>query len=184
MITYAVELSGQKDLLGRSLGDRAKIDSFRLRGNLEDTILSFITNSRPTNKEERLREERKITELYHKKIYHMMSIHEQECSPDDFYLGYLTVLDFFIYEIMNYFHLLFPKEMAKFPKLNQIQERVAALPQIEDYENSHRKVTEYCPNRYFRKFKESKLKTKVTTIRCVLCATLEGVKLTEELNLY
>ena len=46
-----------------------------------------------------------------------MMIHEQEAAPDNFYLGYLTILDFFIYEIMNYFLLLFPHEMKKFPKL-------------------------------------------------------------------
>ena len=34
MITYVVELSGQKDLLGKDLADQAKIDAFRLKGNL------------------------------------------------------------------------------------------------------------------------------------------------------
>ena len=77
---------------------------------------------------------------------------------DNFYFGYLTVLDFSIYEIINYFRLLFPHETSRFTKLAQIRDRVAALPEIQAYENSHRAVVEFCPIKYFKKFKEDKLR--------------------------
>ena len=57
-----------------------------------------------------------------------MELHERECMSDNFYFGYLTVLDFSIYEIINYFRLLFPHETSRFTKLGQIRDRVAALP--------------------------------------------------------
>jgi hypothetical protein len=38
----------------------------------------------------------------------------------------------------------------------KIRERVASLPSIHNYENSHRKVADYCPIRYFKRFKEEK----------------------------
>ena len=56
-----------------------------------------------------------------------MQMHEEECMPDNFYFGYLTYLDFAIYEIVNHFRLLFPHEMVKFTKLEQLRERVASL---------------------------------------------------------
>lgn len=72
-------------------------------------------------------------EFYEKKIADLMHYHEHECKPNSFYFGYLTVLDFSIYEIVNYFRLLFPNEIAKFTKLTQIRDRVAALPEISAY---------------------------------------------------
>ena len=38
------------------------------------------------------------------------------------------MLDFAIYEIINYFRLLFPQEIGKFSKLAKIRDRIAELP--------------------------------------------------------
>ena len=70
-----------------------------------------------------------------------MDLHERECKEDDFYFGYLTILDFAIYEIVNYFRLLFPREASKFVKLGKLRERVAAIEEVEQYEGSMRAVT-------------------------------------------
>jgi hypothetical protein len=87
-----------------------------------------------------------------------MDLHEHECMKDSFYLGYLTILDFSMYEIVNHFQLLFPEEIQHFTKLIQIRDRVAALPEIKEYENSCRVVREYSPISYFKRFKEEKLR--------------------------
>jgi hypothetical protein len=39
-----------------------------------------------------------------------------------------------------------------------VRDNVASLGEIENYENSFRAVKEYCPIRYFRKFKEEKIR--------------------------
>ena len=70
-----------------------------------------------------------------------MDLHERECKDDDFYFGYLTILDFAIYEIVNYFRLLFPKETSKFVKLGKLRERVAAIEEVQQYEGSVRAVS-------------------------------------------
>ena len=70
-----------------------------------------------------------------------MDLHERECKEDDFYFGYLTILDFAIYEIVNYFRLLFPKETSKFVKLGKLRDRVALIEEISEYEVSMRAVT-------------------------------------------
>ena len=54
MITYVIELAGRKDLLGRTLEHKMKIDSFRAKGDLKDTILGFLCNMRPANSQEKL----------------------------------------------------------------------------------------------------------------------------------
>lgn len=70
-----------------------------------------------------------------------MDLHERECMEDNYYFGYLTILDFAIYEIVNYFRLLFPQETSKFLKLGKLRERVAAIQEVQNYEQSHRAVT-------------------------------------------
>ena len=52
---------------------------------------------------------------------------------NDFYFGYLTILDFAIYEIVNYFRLLFPHETSKFVKLGKLRERVASIGEVREY---------------------------------------------------
>jgi hypothetical protein len=50
----------------------------------------------------------------------------------EFYLGYLTVIDFMIHEIIEYHKNLFHSEMYLFPKLIAIRQKVAALPKIQN----------------------------------------------------
>jgi glutathione S-transferase len=133
MITYVIELARRQELLGKTIEHKMKIDAFRSKGDLKDTILGFICNSRPTTSQEKLERRRQLNELYEKKISHLMELHEQECMPNNFYFGYLTLLDFAIYEIVNYFRLLFPHQTVKFTKLAALRDRVAALPEIEEY---------------------------------------------------
>ena len=52
-----------------------KIDNFRAKGDLKDTILGFICNSRPTTSQEKLDRVKKMNELYQRKISHLMELH-------------------------------------------------------------------------------------------------------------
>ena len=87
-----------------------------------------------------------------------MQEYEQNCSPEGFYYGYLTVMDFALYETMNYFSRLFPNKVDRFPKLIKLQQRVAEIPEVSSYEESERAVVEFCPLKYFKRFKEEKLR--------------------------
>ena len=109
MIGYAVELAERPDLLGKTEEDRIKIDRFRSTYDLKDIIIAFLCNSRPTNTQEKLERKQKMDELYERKIDHEMKEHEKACQANEFYFGYLTVIDFAIYEIVNHFRLLFPQ---------------------------------------------------------------------------
>lgn len=50
----------------------------------------------------------------------------------------------------------FPDEIAGFPKLIALRDRVGNLPEIYSYEHSERAVRELSPVKYFNRFKEEK----------------------------
>lgn len=63
----------------------------------------------------------------------------------EFYLGYLTVVDFMIHEIIEYHKNLFHNEMYLFPKLISIRQKVANLPKIQNLEENNRLLIDLCP---------------------------------------
>ena len=52
---------------------------------------------------------------------------------DTFYLSYLTVVDFYIYDIIYFLGIIAPQHLTEFPKLVQIYKRVASIPEISAY---------------------------------------------------
>ena len=73
-------------------------------------------------------------------------------------MGYLSLMDFAIYEIMNHMERIYPDHMGSLPKLLALRSRLAALPAIAAYEQSPRAVTEFCPVKYFSQFVEQRLR--------------------------
>lgn len=68
---------------------------------------------------------------------------------DNFYFGYITVMDFVIYELINHVALMFPDAMGRLKKLKRLRDRVAEIPEIKEYESSSRAVSDYCPITFF-----------------------------------
>ena len=62
-----------------------------------------------------------------------MRFYEKECMKDTFYFGYLTIVDFFMYELVNYIKKFDEKVMQEFPKLMQLRDRVASIQEIRNY---------------------------------------------------
>ena len=95
MIQYIVELHERNDLLGKTLEHKVKIDSF-WSTSIEESVISLLCSKRPSNKNYKYakKEMRKNTE---KKILHWMRVYEKESVEDEFYFGYLTIVDFFLF---------------------------------------------------------------------------------------
>jgi hypothetical protein len=70
-------------------------------------------------------------------------------------LGYLTIIDFSIYELVRYIEMLFPGKTTPLVRLNYIKNRIYELPEIKAYENSPRVITEMDPSTLLKKFKAS-----------------------------
>ena len=78
---------------------------------------------------------------------------EVDAKPNDWYLGYISILDFFFHEVVIVLQTNFPSQLGKFPKLVALKEKVSAIPEIENYEKSGRSLKECCPKTYFDKYK-------------------------------
>lgn len=83
--------------MGSTLSDQTKVDAFRNKGDLKDIILSIKCNSRSCSSSEPPEVKRQKMEMCSKKVHEALQQYEQECEPNSFYLGYLTVLDFYVY---------------------------------------------------------------------------------------
>lgn len=65
----------------------------------------------------------------------------------------MTVVDFYIYDIIYFFKQAIPHYLSDFPKLTQIYDRIANIPEIKAYENSSRAIKQLCPAEYCKQWK-------------------------------
>lgn len=88
------------------------------------------------------------------KIEPIIQNYEIEAKPNDWYFGYITLMDIVVYELINQLELNFPDEIQKFTKLIALKNRVYNTPEINNYETSQRAVREFRPVNYFNSYKE------------------------------
>jgi len=67
------------------------------------------------------------------KVEPILHIHEKEAKENDWYLGYLSLMDFIIYLVMTQLDQNFPEEVKKLKKLNALKERFLKIPEIYAY---------------------------------------------------
>lgn len=156
MVSYVVERAGRTDLFGRTLPDRVKIDSIKSRHDLSGAVLGLICSARPSLSPE---EKKSLSYYWASKLEPILNDYEHESPQVGWYYGYLTVMDFLIYELLNLLESVFPDEVGKFVRLMALRHRFAAIPEIRNYENSSRALEEHCPVRYFSRFKEEKMRS-------------------------
>jgi hypothetical protein len=93
-------------------------------------------------------------EQWDRNVYPRMVKLEQAAHPEgQWFLGYLTVIDFSIYELVRYMDCIFDGQTATLPKLKDIESRVQELPAIKQYEQSPRAITEWCPTKLLEALK-------------------------------
>ena len=73
-------------------------------------------------------------------------------------MGYLSIIDFSIYELMRYMDMLFPGKTEVFTKMTRIKNMIYDIPQIKAYENSSRAIVEMDPSTLMKKFKAQQAK--------------------------
>lgn len=86
---------------------------------------------------------------------------EHDCEYDS-YLKYLTVVDFYIYDLVYYMKackidvlINFEQE---FPKLRRIYEKISQIDEIKSYENSPKAIKNICPAEFCEQWKEKCVK--------------------------
>jgi glutathione S-transferase len=146
---YILHAAGCNDLLGKTIEDEAKVDMFVWETELMCQVLGILVAFRDETPEKKLEALNKHWETTLKAKFLKL----EATVTDTFYLSYMTVVDFFIYEIVYFFTHEVPQYLADFPKLLHIYERMASIPQIAAYENSPKAIKEICPAEYFNKWK-------------------------------
>lgn len=89
----------------------------------------------------------------------ILSDYEAECPVEGWYYGYLTLMDFVVYELLNLLESVFWEEVGKFSRLKALRARFASIPEIRNYENSSRALSEHSPVSYFSRFREEKMRS-------------------------
>lgn len=124
IISYIVERSNQKELLGKNLHDRALVQNIDgvLSDCLEQVVKVLYTPGGLTQKES-------CWEKLKPKLGYLAKFKGNK----EWLLGYLTVADFLLVEFTYYIEQIYPEEYAKLPFLNELRTRFAALPEIKKY---------------------------------------------------
>ena len=84
---------------------------------------------------------------------------EREAS-DTFFFEEISLLDFYLYETIYFLLIVSKEKMEKeFPKLMQIFNRMANIPEIKAYEQSKKCITEVCPVKFCINWRQKCTKT-------------------------
>lgn len=81
--------------------------------------------------------------------------YESFVKGDGWFLGYLSIIDFSIYELIRYMEMLFPGKTDPLINLTRIKNMIYSLPQIKAYECSSRAIVEMDPSILMKRFKAS-----------------------------
>ena len=82
--------------------------------------------------------------------------YENFANEHEWFLGYLTIVDFSIYELYRYMDMIFPGKMKEFQRLKKIHDMIGEIPQIKAYENSDRCIKEMDPSSLLAALNKSK----------------------------
>ena len=77
----------------------------------------------------------------------------EDFAHPNWFLGYLTIIDFSIYELVRYMENIFDNFVHDIPKLKKIERDFRELKEIKEYEESSRAVVEWCPTKLIEAFK-------------------------------
>jgi hypothetical protein len=65
---------------------------------------------------------------------------ESISKEENWCLGYISILDFVIYEMINQISKFLPEKIQCFKKLLNVRNKVYELPEIKAYENSEKSI--------------------------------------------
>ena len=103
---YILEKAGRTDLLGHTIEEKVKIDSIKSQHDIRNAILGLVCITRPTPNHPQDR--RNMQNYWTFKIEPILFDYESECQENNWYLGSITIMDFFIYELFNLIEHIFP----------------------------------------------------------------------------
>lgn len=103
---YLIKKSGNLDLLGKDTEDKFIVDSIMWGKDPIQSRICFMVENK--NNPQKMQEEMKGN--WCKSVRGTLLSYEAGAKADQFYLGYLTVIDFIIHEVIDHFKDMFWSE--------------------------------------------------------------------------
>ena len=118
---YLINKANRKDLLGCSLEDEIKVDIFMSQTEACSFLISQLVQAKDLPEEEK---KEKIRMSLESLSQNFLAEYEQK-MVGPFYLGYISLIDFFLYEIMYLMSKILPEKTENFPKTLQVYQAVS-----------------------------------------------------------
>lgn len=137
-------------LLGKTVEDQAIVQMYLWTIDTMGNIISINCSKIPEQDRPAFKENQ-----WKNNVLPRMMKYEQFVKTQGWFLGYLSIIDFSVYELMRYMEMLFPNTQHSLPKLNYIKKEVLSLPAIKAYEESQRAVREMDPSVLLKRLKKN-----------------------------
>ena len=124
---YVIKREGNEELLGKTIHDQLEVDKFLYGKSLAQGILALVVEYK--DKLNKLYEN--ANEIWNKNIGPILDEYERNAKPNAFYLGYLSIIDFFISELIDLLMKMYSEKMERFPKLLAIKRAFENIPRIK-----------------------------------------------------
>jgi glutathione S-transferase len=142
MCVYVINRFGTPDLLGRTLRDKGLVEMYIWTIEYMGNVITINCQQKSAEELRRFKETQ-----WTEKVYPRLLKLEQAVIGKEWFLDYLTIIDFSIYELIRYMDCIFDNQTVALPKLKRIEQAISKLPAIQQYEQSARAIVEWCPTK-------------------------------------
>jgi hypothetical protein len=104
---------------------------FKSKYDTKDNIIALICQLNRSNSKDA--PQKSVEYYWEAKIQPKLLEIERSCRPNDWFLGYLTIADFHLYETMNIILWFLPAISQALPNLMNLRERLVSLESIAAY---------------------------------------------------
>ena len=130
ILTYLARKYNRFDLFGHTAQDQAKTDMFhwKMIHVFQKTICCTFWHMESAERNDM---QRRICQEI---VIPVMAEIESQIKDGDWFLGYLSISDFCIAELIYLVNEVFPGELTKFPKTNNIEHMIREIPELKALE--------------------------------------------------
>lgn len=142
MCVYIINRFGTQDLLGKTIKDQGIVDMYIWTIEYMSNVITINCQQKSAEELKRFKDQQ-----WAEKVYPRLLKIEEAVVGKEWFLDYLTIIDFSVYELNRYMDCIFDNQTCSLPKLKRIEERIRDLPSIKEYEESSRAIVEWCPTK-------------------------------------
>jgi len=120
MCVYVINRFGTSDLLGRTMRDKGLVEMYIWTIEYMGNVITINCQQKSAEELKRFKEIQ-----WTEKVYPRLLKLEQAVVGETWFLDYLTIIDFSIYELIRYMDCIFDNQTVSLPKLKRIEQALA-----------------------------------------------------------